>query len=1054
MQAELETLQSAYAQIETTLGTKDEEVFSLYNQVQELESAKHQTQTAASVTLSRLSEIEIASEKIENARRDLQCQLEIHQVEMGKLENNLAHALEQRDELTVRLKAAEELVAHDQASSSASDNDAIAKNRISQLLTQVDLLLEEKDGLLLKMKNMETEHKNTLDRAISYAEELEKQLRDAQSEMSQAEDDKSQVSCMQESIRSLEQHIQSLNTEKQELKEQVHEMQQELSGLQDSYDQIYNECVSLRQVDNAEAFSVLKIELESMKQQENMMQEEKNRMVGDMQELQSRFKKTHEDSTLWQTEYQRVTEQLDLIIGAKQSLEADLEVAMSDVQRLTNALNETSALMTSMSSPTKTETESMNTVVAQEELEAANERITILEGQLHEAQDAVEIAKKIRESTVSDLQEKLHEQEAELTLLRESMRDVQTELAEVQAAYDNLFVQVNDQEALVEAAVSEKSAALAEQLQQMEAKYLATEEAKQSLKEQQLQFDGEKQEMLSKISEMETELREFDRRAAQEQATLMDAADVQLQALQKEVDTVNQAIHEQQQAYQIQTKKLQEEIDGLRDSLRSAHEIQAQLKDTISQLESEICSLTVSATSNSHNLQQEPTDQVQFEAMHQDLLTAQEIAAAAETQVATLQALIKQKDDRIAHLDACKLTKDQMEKIKVMKEERKKFQEDAKALKRQLTQLKTTYDELKNSMSTRVAAPSQEFVISDLKFQLAEVNTQLQTSQNLVQLLKDKLRECSAQLEEYEKERTGVLSILEKHGIDVSAIMAANTNNSELSANHSNLGMGPDLADAVSNMAAKLAAATSALTVQQQHQQQQTSDVAVRLREAVAEAEDAKAQRLALERRMEQFKATARSAREEATALTVQVDALQAQVTALQIDVKKAEQRAVSSTEVVSSEVQVLEEENIELMRENKELRIEITRLKASAVAAQSVVAPASAAKSKKRTFGMEIDVNAQPTVDDDSNNNTAKKTPKRSISEVVDSNNSNNENALVNGGGSAIKRSKVVESVDAAAAANKVRKVKAKPLSAAGVGSGASVAAGGEDVPGECAQS
>jgi centromeric protein E len=1055
LQAELNELKIEYSQIETALDAKNEEVLALKNQVNELERAK--TQSAASVTLSRISEIEITSEKIEDARRDLHRQLECRQVEMGKLENDLAHAWKQRDELTARAKAAEERVArYDQASTSASDSDAMTRKRISQLQTQVDLLLGEKDALSLKVKSMETEHKNTLDRAILYAEVLEKQLRDAQSKKSQADDDKFTVPRMQESIRALEQHIKSLSTEKQELKEQVIGMQEELSSLQGSYDQIYEECISLRQADNAEVFSALQMELESMKQQEAAMQEEKNRIIGDMQELQNRFKKAKEDASLWQAEYQHLTKQLDLEVQVKQGLEADLKVAIGDVQRLTTALNESSELATSMASHTKTETESVSNVVAQEELEAANERITMLEEQLQEAQNSVEVAEKIRESTVSDLQEKLHEQEAELTLLRESLREVRTELDEVQSAYDNLFVQVNEQEERVDIVVRDKTAVLTEQLQEMEAQYLAMEATKQLLEEQQVQIEGEKQEILSKMSEMETELREFDRRAAQEQATLMDAAEVQLQALQKEIDSVHETLHEQQQAHQVQTKKLQEEIINLQQSLSTAHATQLQLEDTITQLEYEIATASASAASISNNEQRESVDETQFQAMRQDLLAAQEIAAAAEAQVSNLQALIQQKDDRIAHLDACKLTKDQMEKIKVMKEERKKFQEDAKTLKRQLTQLKATYDELKNSMSTRVAAPTQEFVISDLKFQLAEVNTQLQNSQNLVHLLKDKLKECSAQMEDYEKERTGVLNILEMHGVDITAFLTANA--SELSGNQSNLGLSSDLADAVSSLAAKLAATTSALAVHQQHQQQQTSDVAVRLREAVAEAEDAKAQRLALERRMEQFKASARTAREEAAALTVQIDALNAQVASLQEEVKKAEQRAVSSTEVVSSEVQVLEEENIELMRENKELRIEVTRLKAAAASVS--VAPASASKTKKRTFGMEIDVNARSNVGDDANN-TAKKTPKRSIGEVESS--QHKENATPMGVGSALKRSKVsssVESVDASAAAvaSKVRKVKAKALGTSSItkgagSSGSSAAAGGEEVPGECVQ-
>jgi septation ring formation regulator EzrA len=113
-----------------------------------------------------------------------------------------------------------------------------------------------------------------------------------------------------------------------------------------------------------------------------------------------------------------------------------------------------------------------------------------------------------------------------------------------------------------------------------------------------------------------------------------------------------------------------------------------------------------------------------------------------------------QKDARIEHLDSCKLTKDQMEKIKVIKTERKKFQADAQTLKKQLHELKKAYDtqkvtvtEMSASMASKSGGPSVEYHISDLKFQLAEVNEQLSRSQAQFTMCKDKLRECSKQME-------------------------------------------------------------------------------------------------------------------------------------------------------------------------------------------------------------------------------------------------------------------------------------------------------------------
>jgi hypothetical protein len=47
-----------------------------------------------------------------------------------------------------------------------------------------------------------------------------------------------------------------------------------------------------------------------------------------------------------------------------------------------------------------------------------------------------------------------------------------------------------------------------------------------------------------------------------------------------------------------------------------------------------------------------------------------------------------------------KLTQEQMEKIKVLKEEHKKSRDDSKTMKKQLSQLKKAYDDLKATPSS------------------------------------------------------------------------------------------------------------------------------------------------------------------------------------------------------------------------------------------------------------------------------------------------------------------------------------------------------------------
>jgi chromosome segregation ATPase len=141
--------------------------------------------------------------------------------------------------------------------------------------------------------------------------------------------------------------------------------------------------------------------------------------------------------------------------------------------------------------------------------------------------------------------------------------------------------------------------------------------------------------------------------------------------------------------------------------------------------------------------------------------------------------IVATKDERIAHLEVSKLTQEQMEKIKVLKEEHKKSREDVKTMKKQLSQLKKAYDDLKatgtSSSSTTDAADGSAHLIAlsditELKEQLQEVTNKQETSQNMTKSLKEKLKDCSKQLQEYEGERNAVIKVLEDSGVDTTGI--------------------------------------------------------------------------------------------------------------------------------------------------------------------------------------------------------------------------------------------------------------------------------------------
>lgn len=259
-------------------------------------------------------------------------------------------------------------------------------------------------------------------------------------------------------------------------------------------------------------------------------------------------------------------------------------------------------------------------------------------------------------------------------------------------------------------------------------------------------------------------------------------------------------------------------------------------------------------------------------------------------------------------------------------------------LKKQLHQLTTKFEELRAAVNITSAGeesgsssvgkgPAQEYVVSDLKVQMVVTNQQLSAAKDEIKLLKDKLKECSIQLKEYENDQKGIVSVLEKYDVDTRGLLPLidcnNASASEVSVQH------VDIVDAVAQLGEMIDVARAAATRKETAKSDKLLQLEARVSEQTAAAEDAKAQKFALEKRIEALKASSKTAREEHAQLTVTIESLTKEVQEYREKLADTEQRVASSSEVVSSEVQALEEENIELLKENKELRIEVSRYKA-----------------------------------------------------------------------------------------------------------------------------
>ena len=151
--------------------------------------------------------------------------------------------------------------------------------------------------------------------------------------------------------------------------------------------------------------------------------------------------------------------------------------------------------------------------------------------------------------------------------------------------------------------------------------------------------------------------------------------------------------------------------------------------------------------------------------------------SSLEEYKAEMVAALAVKDQRIAHLEVSKLTKEQMEKIKQLKDEHKQSREDVKTMKKQLVQLKKAYDDLKDSSvlgpsSTDCAALiSAQETITFLTNKLQESATKLENTQNTAKALKEKIKDCSKQLQVLTKTVLQLCSRIHRFFLQISLLL-------------------------------------------------------------------------------------------------------------------------------------------------------------------------------------------------------------------------------------------------------------------------------------------
>ena len=321
---------------------------------------------------------------------------------------------------------------------------------------------------------------------------------------------------------------------------------------------------------------------------------------------------------------------------------------------------------------------------------------------------------------------------------------------------------------------------------------------------------------------------------------------------------------------------------------------------------------------------------------------------AFDASTVELRGLIAEKDKRIAHLETTKLTKEQMQKIKQVKEERSKYYAECKTLKKNLKDLKKAYDEIAASPAALLNSAPNNFgaeavaQANQATTKLAETKALLQTTKDALQMreavvasLKDKLKECGKQLQEYEVERRAVVDVLGHAGVDTTGLLLCDASLDE-SLGSMPEGSAVDLCEAV-KLLADMSHQAAAATSEQASSLSAASGKAAQTEAARAQLSNDLAQAggkgVRLERENMKLSDALEATQTELGAALSERDDVAGRVAALQKALDKAERSIDSANDAgAQSELLALEEENLELMKENKDLRIQVSCFKSGKV--------------------------------------------------------------------------------------------------------------------------
>jgi centromeric protein E len=644
----------------------------------ELQNAlKPVSPTGQSAGVARMAEFDMNQESLDATRRDMDRMVGTIRAELGNKEAEVSRLMAALTEARERAAVAEQRLVSMDSAADASDENQLRK-RCGQLQTTVDLLNGEKESLLMKLQAAERGLKTREGEACVAVEKLERDCAAWETQVSKLQQDLAQSARLQENAHEVRRRLEDVVIQRDAQQQRADAAADRVRFLEDALEELKSGASAVPAEDAGDA----------------VLREEKLQLQRDLAEIATRLKKSQEASAQLREQWESaeadrldLQAQLSAVQTEKATLSADLEAALDNINTLTEALEEANEANDAMAAsaanaaaaggiamvPLVDDNSAEEVLALTEALEAAKAEMVDLE-QRTEAERA-ELAERVasleQQLVVND--ELVQELEKELTATQEQLTEAIEKAAsmveEVTSAQQEraATAEEHQQSTGVCKFQAEQIADLMAQLDTARAASVAAAEEATRLSE----LSAEKAQLEETVSALQSDLSalrdEMEQRAADAAAELESAsmsATEEIAALQQRLDAKSEEVEQtvsELARLQASVEDLQTEVAGLQKRSTSQSQVIEELEgelEAVRQSSAEAASVESAAAELA-------AVKGELQTTRETLRAANEHCAVNEDMVTSLQEQLQVKEARIQHLETCKLTKEQMEKIKV-----------------------------------------------------------------------------------------------------------------------------------------------------------------------------------------------------------------------------------------------------------------------------------------------------------------------------------------------------------------------------------------------------